>query len=85
MDAGYAFEKARVVVHNILYDKEKVFDPKKMPVIFSAYQIGFIGSIRDAEVFATKPLSINPKAYITEKKRVFQKSKNFFSKSKLTG
>jgi dihydrolipoamide dehydrogenase len=34
MGAGYAFEKVRVVVHNILYGKEKVFDPKRVPVIF---------------------------------------------------
>jgi dihydrolipoamide dehydrogenase len=73
MSAGYAFEKARVVVHNILYGKEKVFDPKRVPVILSsAYQIGFIGSIRDAKVFATKPLSINPKAYVTEKNGVIR-------------
>jgi pyruvate/2-oxoglutarate dehydrogenase complex dihydrolipoamide dehydrogenase (E3) component len=61
MGAGYAFEKARVVVHNILYGKEKVFDPKRVPVIFSsAYQIGFVGSVRDAKVFATRPLRYKP-------------------------
>lgn len=71
MGAGYAFEKARVVVHNILYGKEKIFEPKRVPVIFSsAYQIGFVGSVKDAKVFATKPLSINPKAYVAEKNGV---------------
>ncbi len=73
MGAGYAFEKARVVVHNILYGKEKTFDPKRVPVIFSsAYQIGFVGSLRDAKVFATKPLSINPKAYVTGKNGIIK-------------
>ena len=73
MGAGYAFEKARVVVHNILYGKEKVFAPKRVPVIFSsAYQIGFIGSVRDAKVFATRSIGINPKAYVTEKNGVIR-------------
>lgn len=67
MGAGYAFEKAKVAVHNILHGKEKNFDHRKVPVIISsAYQIGFVGDIKDAKVLITKSLGINPKYYVTE-------------------
>ncbi|GBC88217.1 Dihydrolipoyl dehydrogenase [bacterium HR13] len=66
MGAGYAFEKARVAVRSILYDKERVFDPRKVPVIISsAYQIGFVGDAKDAKISVIKPLGTNPKAYVT--------------------
>lgn len=65
MGAGYAFEKAKVVVHNVLRGKEVTFDPGRVPVLISsAYQIGFVGDVKRASVFITKPLSVNPKAYV---------------------
>ncbi len=67
MGAGYAFEKARVAVRNILFGKHEVFIPYKVPVVIdSALEIGFVGNQEDAVRYETFSLSSNPKNYVVE-------------------
>lgn len=69
MGAGYAFEKARVAVENILQGGAEIFEPLLVPVVISsAYEIGFVGDIKRVKTFVTKPLSINPLCYVTDNK-----------------
>ncbi len=65
MGAGYAFEKARVVYHNIVYGKSKKFNPARVPVIISsAYEVGFVGDYKNIVKYDYKALTINPKNFI---------------------
>ncbi len=65
MGASYAFEKARVVFHNIVYGKSKKFNPARVPVIISsAYEVGFVGDKEKAVKYDYKALTINPKNFM---------------------
>ena len=66
MGAGYAFEKARIVVQNILFGKRNTFIASKVPVLISsALEVGFVGDFSAAKKFKTVSLSSNPKNYTT--------------------
>jgi len=65
MGAGYAFEKARVVAHNIAFGKGKVFEPFRVPVLISsALEVGYVGRFEEAKSFKLFSLSSNPKSYV---------------------
>ncbi len=63
--ASYAYEKARVAVHNMLYGKSVRFEPSRVPfVTTSAYEVGFVGDLRRAVRFEQMSLSLNPKNFV---------------------
>jgi len=71
--AGFAFEKARVAVSNILYGKSFRFDPSKIPfLITSACEVGFVGDINKVARFEYKPLSVNPKIFVNHEGGILQ-------------
>lgn len=73
MGAGYAFEKARVVVQNILYGNSTRFEPERVPVVIcSAYEVGFVGS--QEKVFRTehKAMTLNPKNFINHRNGILR-------------
>ncbi len=65
MGAGFAFEKAKVAVHNITYGKSLRFDPSKVPVVVaSAYEIGFVGNLQEAVRIEHKAMTLNSKNFV---------------------
>jgi len=66
--ASFAYEKARVAVHNIVNGKSMRFEASRVPfVITSAYEIGFVGDPGRAvrfENFENRSLSLNPKNFV---------------------
>jgi len=65
MGAGFALEKAKVAVHNIIYGKSLRFDPSKVPVVVtSAYEIGFVGNLQEAVKIEHKAMTLNSKNFV---------------------
>ena len=67
MGAGFAFEKARVVAHNIVEGKSLAFEPSRVPVVISsAYEIGFVGDRCRAVRTENVAMSLNPKSFVND-------------------
>ncbi len=65
MGAGFAFEKARVVAHNLVEESKITFEPAKVPLIItSAYEVGFVGDPDRAVRTENIPMSLNPKNFV---------------------
>ncbi len=68
MGAGFAFEKARVVAHNITEGKSLTFEPSNVPVVItSAYEVGFVGDPDKVARTEHLSMSLNPKSFVNHK------------------
>ena len=68
MGAGFAFEKARVVAHNITEEKSLTFEPSNVPVVItSAYEVGFVGDPSKVARTEHLSMSLNPKSFVNYK------------------
>ena len=73
MGAGFAFEKARVVAHNIAFGKSLTFDPSKVPVVISsAYEVGFVGDPEKVVRTDHVSMMLNPKNFVNHRNGILR-------------